>query len=91
MEFRQLYAGIFFAGIVATAGAAEVQAESCEQIRNRIGVAPLADSELLKTLVRREDCRFTSDEAYRAAYGDRPLPKAEPERYRRQSEEGDDD
>jgi hypothetical protein len=52
-------------------------AQTCEQIRVEIGVAPLADADLLRKLALRKDCGFTSREIYLAAYGDRPLPPQE--------------
>ncbi len=57
--------------------AATQPSENCEQIRARIGVAPLADPDLLRKLALRKDCQFTSRDIYQAAYGDRPLPPQE--------------
>lgn len=56
-------------------GAPEV--ESCAAIRARIGVAPQADGDLLRTLAARQDCGFSAQEVYRAAHGDRPWPRHE--------------
>jgi hypothetical protein len=71
--------------------AADDPAESCDVIRARIGVAPLADPELLRSLAARQDCAFTSAEVYRAAYGDRPLPPPEPRDSRHYRQHDDDD
>jgi len=64
-----------------TAGAAEREVESCEQLRLKIqaktGVVSTVDVDLLGQLPQRPECRFSADEAYRAAYGDRPLPPPE--------------
>jgi hypothetical protein len=54
------------------AAAPDRTTENCEQIRARIGVAPLADPDLLRQLALRKDCRFTAAEVYRAAWGDKP-------------------
>lgn len=70
--------------------AADEPAESCDAIRARIGVAPLADPDLLRSLAARQDCAFTAAEVYRAAYGDRPLPPPE-ERGQRRHHHDDDD
>ena len=62
---------------VANATPANAQAESCDQIRTQInaqtGILPKVDTELLRKLARPE-CRFSSAEVYRAAYGDKPMP-----------------
>lgn len=71
--------------------AADAPAEACDAIRARIGVAPLADPELLRTLAARQDCAFTAAEVYRAAYGDRPLPPPEERRQYRHRHDDDDD
>lgn len=52
--------------------AADGPPASCEQIRSRIGVAPVADADLLRSLAARRECGFTAQEVYRAAHGDRP-------------------
>jgi hypothetical protein len=71
--------------------AADQPPEPCGAIRARIGVAPLADPDLLRSLAARTDCAFTSAEAYRAAYGDRPLPAPELRESRRRHRHDDDD
>lgn len=70
--------------------AAEGQIESCEQIRAKIGVLPLADPDLLRQLAARTDCLFTSGEAYRAAYGG-DLPSFRATANDRRAEEDDED
>lgn len=63
----------------ANTNAAAPQVESCEQIRLKImaqtGVLPRPDVALLEKLGARSECRFSAAEVYRAAYGDKPLPK----------------
>jgi hypothetical protein len=70
-----------FSLITLSANLAQAQAESCEQIREQIraqsGLLPRADTALLQKLSARSECRFTAAEVYRAAYGDKPLPKTE--------------
>jgi hypothetical protein len=63
-----------FAPFISAAGP-DVSSESCEQIRTRIGVAPLADPDLLRQLALRKDCGFTAAEVYRAVRGDKPPPQ----------------
>lgn len=67
------------------------QEESCEQIKVRIasqtGMLSKPDTDLLKTVGSRKECRFTSAEVYRAGFGDLPKAPYEPPRYR----EHDDD
>jgi hypothetical protein len=59
--------------------AEEALAQSCEQIRGQInrqtGMLPAVNTRLLQNLSLRQDCRFSAAEVYRAAFGDRPLPK----------------
>ena len=85
------------AGLVlyATSALAQpVPIESCEQIRTQIrgqiGILAKADIDLLQKLSARSDCRFTAQEVYRAAYGDKPMPKNEP-RPRHSGHDHDDD
>ncbi len=65
-----------------SANAAETRAETCEQIRAQIkeqtGVLIKPDLKMLAKVGANKKCRFTEAEAYRAAYGDKPLPKSEP-------------
>ncbi|MBS4018362.1 MAG: hypothetical protein KGZ68_09015 [Dechloromonas sp.] len=69
--------------------------ESCEQIRARItsqlGTLPKPDTELLKTVGARKDCRFTSAEVYRAGFGEQPKAPYEAPRYRARHGHGEDD
>jgi len=63
--------------LAAPVMAADAEPETCEQIRAKIGVATMADADLLRTLAARKDCGFTAREVYRAAYGDSPWPPSE--------------
>jgi hypothetical protein len=65
--------------------------ETCDQIRQKIGVMPAADPDLLRTLAIRRDCRFTAAEVYRAAHGDKAIPEVEPYRRHRHGHDDDDD
>ena len=71
--------------------AVDVAAESCEALRVKIGVVPVADPAFLRSLAARQECRFTPAEIYRAAYGDRPLPPPEPRSHRPRHHHHDDD
>jgi hypothetical protein len=77
------------------ANAADVEAQTCEQIRGQIetitGLVPKADTELLQKLSMRQECRFSAAEAYRAAYGDKPAPPEQDYHHRRASHDEDDD
>lgn len=59
--------------------AANPPAESCDQIRAQIaahaGMPERPNTALLAKVGANRKCRFTSAEAYRAAWGDKPLPK----------------
>lgn len=74
------------------AHAVDVPLQTCKQIRNQIkavtGLAPTVNSELLLQLSMRQECQFSSAEVYRAAYGDKPLPKPEPH-YRQEHDDSD--
>lgn len=65
-------------GAAQAAAPAERQAESCEQIRAQIkahvGMPARPNTVLLGKVGANRNCRFTSAEAYRAAWGDKPLP-----------------
>lgn len=66
--------------VAILAGPAFAQAPAtCEQIRNTIkmqtGILKKANTDLLQVIAARQECRFTTAEVYRAAYGDKPLPK----------------
>jgi len=86
---------IGFLSLVALhAAAAEVQAPTCEQLREQIrsqtGVSSKADIELLQKLSGRQECRFSAAEIYRAAYGDKPMPKSESRSHRKHRHDDDD-
>jgi hypothetical protein len=63
------------------ANAAAAGAQSCQQLREQIraqtGILSKPDTELLQKLGARPECRFSAAEVYRAAYGDKPLPRKE--------------
>lgn len=91
---QAIFIGLFSL-FVANVNAAEPQAETCEQIRAQMkaqtGVLAAPDTHLLAKIGANSACRFTSAEAYRAAYGDKPLPKDDPSaRHRKQHEDNDD-
>jgi hypothetical protein len=54
---------------------------TCTQIREQIkavtGLVVTPSFDLLRQIGVRRDCNFSSAEAYRAAYGDKPLPPQE--------------
>jgi hypothetical protein len=79
----------------AHAANVNAQDESCEQIRTQIkaktGVPLKVDIELLQKLSTRSECRFSTPEVFRAAYGDRPLPKSEVREGRAKHDHDDDD
>jgi hypothetical protein len=68
--------------VALSASAANAQAQTCGQIREQIetqtGVLPAVNVPLLQNMSARQDCRFSAAEVYRAAYGDKPLPKPAP-------------
>jgi hypothetical protein len=73
----------------------EAQAESCDQIREQIrahtGTPAKPNTNLLGKVGANKKCRFTSAEAYRAAWGDKPLPKDDRRDRRAKGREHDDD
>ena len=77
------------------AATTEVQAESCDQIREEIrahtGIPAKPNTILLGKVGANMKCRFTSAEAYRAAWGDKPLPKDDRRDRRSKGREHDDD
>ncbi len=81
--------------LVMNAHAVPAEGESCAQIREQItaqtGLLPKPDTVLLEKLGTHQECRFTSAEVYRAAYGDKPLPPREmrEERHRHGDDDGD--
>lgn len=66
---------------------------SCEQIRTEINIqtssATTINTELLRKISGRTDCRFTASEVYRAAYGDKPQVPSEVKRERTEHDEDD--
>ena len=76
------------------AAPATAQEDSCEQIREQIkaheGVPTKPNTVLLSKVGANKKCRFTSAEAYRAAWGDKALPKDD-RRDRRSRDHGHDD
>lgn len=61
------------------AGATEARAQSCEQIREQIesqtGLRVSVNATLLRDISVHQECRFSSTEVYRAAFGDKPIPR----------------
>lgn len=91
---RKYFPIIGLASLMAlNVSAAEAQAESCEQIREHIktqtGLFLKADTDLLQKLSARPECRFSAAEVYRAAYGDKPLPKTEQRGHQRRHDDDD--
>lgn len=87
----------FLSLLLLCAGAAHAgePPESCDQIRARIaahaGMPERPNTALLAKVGANRKCRFTSAEAYRAAWGDKPLPKDDrPARSTRHREHDDD-
>jgi hypothetical protein len=84
-----------FALLTITTNAALGQTESCPQIREQIqaqkGVLSKPDTMMLSKVGAHPECRFTSAEAYRAAWGDKPMPKDPPSESRRKKRGHDDD
>ena len=68
------------------------QDESCQQIRSQIaahmGIPAKPNMTLLGKVGENTQCDFTSAEAYRAAWGDKPLPESK--RRDRRSKDHDD-
>lgn len=69
---------------------AVVQSEACVQIRAQInaqtGILPRPDTAMLEKLGAHPECQYSAAEVYRAAYGDKPMPKND-----RRGKHGDDD
>lgn len=91
---RKQFPAIALVAVVAlAASAANAQAQTCDQIREQIetrtGVLPAVNVSLLQNISARQDCRFSAAEVYRAAYGDKPLPKPIPS-ILSQNDRGDD-
>lgn len=83
------------AGAAHAGEPAATPAESCAQIRARIaahaGMPERPNTALLAKVGANRKCRFTSAEAYRAAWGDKPLPKDDRPARRAKQRERDDD
>lgn len=92
MNFRQLLLLGLLAAMASHAQAQEPLRQSCAQIREQIqaqtGPLEKPDTELLKKVGARNDCAFTTPEAYRAGFGERPPAPYEP---RRERDHHDDD
>lgn len=75
------------------ANAAEVPAPSCahlrEQIQAQTGILPKPDTDLLQKLGSRPACGFSAAEVYRAAYGDKPLPRKDARSHRKHDHDDD--
>jgi len=82
-------------GAAQAAAPAEAPTESCEQIRAQIkahtGTPAKPNTALLGKVGMNRKCRFTSTEAYRAAWGDKPMPPDERRVRRAKQRAGDDD
>ena len=81
-------------GLVAFgANANAAGAPSCQNLREQIqaqtGILPKPDTELLQKLGARPECRFSAAEVYRAAYGDKPLPRKNARTHRKHDDDGD--
>ena len=76
------------------AHAADDPPQACAQIRERIksvtGVVSTPNMELLQQISMRQDCKFSSAEVYRAAYGDKPLPQRAHQVHLDEQEQDDD-
>ena len=73
----------------------DVQEESCDQIRKEVrahtGIPVKPNTLLLSKIGANNKCRFTSAEAYRAAWGEKPLPKDDRRDRHSKEREHDDD
>ena len=82
-------------GVAQAATTAEPQSESCDQIRAQIkehvGIPSKPNTSLLGKVGANKRCRFTSAEAYRAAWGDKPMPKDDRRGKARRHHDGGDD
>lgn len=68
---------------------------SCQEIRVEIaahvGLVDKPNIDLLSKISGRGECRFTADEAYRAAFADNPVPPRSEERQPRRERRSHDD
>jgi hypothetical protein len=81
---------------MSTAQAASTSAidpSICSDLRTKIqaqtGVLAAPDVDLLQKIGIHSGCRFTSAEVYRAAYGDKPMPKRSPSERKRRHHDDD--
>lgn len=83
---------IGFSVLVSLSSLSWSQEMTCDQIRDKIqaqsGVLVVANTDLLRKISGRTDCRFTGAEVYRAAYGTKPIPQ---DNSRMESRHDDDD
>lgn len=79
MKYASLSLMLLCLGVAHAVAATNPPAESCDQIRAQIkaqtGVLAKPDTVLLGKVGNNKHCRFTSEEAYRAAWGDKPMPR----------------
>jgi len=84
---------IGFVALISLSQVSLSQEMSCEQIRSEIEaqseVRTTANTDLLRKISGRTDCRFSGPEVYRAAFGTRPLPKEEPHKTHRHDDDDD--
>lgn len=87
---------IFLLGFgIAHAAEPGTPAESCDQIRDQLrahtGLPSKPNTTLLGKISANRQCRFTSAEAYRAAWGDKPMPQDLPrdKRHKRHGQDND--
>jgi len=69
--------GCFATGVHAANALPAACSEIRAQIQTVTGLVTKPDMELLKHISTHQGCNFSSAEVYRAAYGDKPLPKPE--------------
>lgn len=95
MNIIAIIFGILCAGAVQAATVTAAPADACAQIKARIaartGLPQKPDTDLLRQIGTHHECGFSTAEAYRAAFGDRPLPKDEPRQRHRKHHDDDDD
>ncbi len=95
MKLATLSLLLFCIGTVHAAAPVDSPAESCDQIRTQIkahaGVPDKPNTALLSKVGANRKCRFTGAEAYRAAWGDKPMPKDDRPSRRSKHREHDDD
>jgi hypothetical protein len=90
MKTQRMLAGLLFL-VVFSGRAIAMEVPTCEQIREQIqaqtGVLPKTNTELLQLLSARQECGFSAAEVYRAAYGDKALPKPETRSHRKHDDD----